>query len=41
MADLDFFEYGEILDLIIEKGNDGEKYDRIATQEDIQRFKRM
>lgn len=41
IADLDFFEYGEILDLIIEKSNDGEKYDQIATQEDFDRFKRM
>ena len=41
IADLDFFEYGEVIDLIIEKGNDSEKYDQLATQEDFDRFKRM
>lgn len=41
IADLDLFEYGEILDLIIEKNNDSEKYDQVATQEDFDNFKRM
>lgn len=41
IADLDLFEYGEILDLIIEKSNDGEKYNQIATQADFDNFKRM
>jgi len=35
---LDFFEVGEILDILIEHGNDGEKYDRVGSQEDMDRF---
>ena len=38
ISDLDFFELGEIYDLLIEHSNDGESYDRIATQEDMDRF---
>jgi hypothetical protein len=35
---LDFLEVGDILDILIERSNDGESYDRIATQEDMDRF---
>ena len=38
LPDLDFFEVGEIMDILTERGNDGESYDRIATQEDMDRF---
>lgn len=38
ISDLHFFEIGEITDLLIEKRNDGEKYDRIATQEEMDKF---
>ena len=35
---LDFLEVGEILDILIEHGNDGEHYNTIASQEDMDRF---
>lgn len=35
---LHFFDYGEIMDMLIERGNDGEKYDYVATQADFDRF---
>lgn len=38
LADLDNLEYGEVTDMIIERGNDDHKYQRIATQEDFDRF---
>ena len=38
LPDLDFFEVGEILDILTERSNDGESYNRIATQEDMDRF---
>ena len=38
ISDLHFFEIGEITDLLIEKRNDGEEYNRIATQEEMDRF---
>lgn len=38
LADLDNLEYGEVTDMIIEHGNDDHKYQRIATQEDYDRF---
>ena len=38
IADLDFFEFGEVVDILIERGNDWEHYDRVATQEDMDRF---
>lgn len=34
LTDLDFLEYGEVLDLIIESGNDHCEYDRIAGPDD-------
>ena len=38
ISDLDFFELGEIYDILIEHGNDSESYDDIATQEWMDRF---
>lgn len=38
LPDLDFFEVGEILDILTERSNDGESYARVATQEDMDRF---
>lgn len=38
LDDLDSLEYGFIMDLITESGNDGEKYQELATQEDFDRF---
>ena len=38
ISDLDFFELGELYDILMEHGNDAESYDRIATQEDMDRF---
>ena len=38
ISDLDFFELGEIYDILVEHGNDGEEYVRVATQEDMDRF---
>lgn len=38
LDDLDRLEYGFILDLITESGNDGEHYNQLATQEDFDRF---
>ena len=35
---LPYFDYGEIVDLLIERGNDGEEYDYVATQSDFDRF---
>jgi len=36
--DLHDLDYGMVQDLLIEKGNDAEKYDYVATQEDFDRF---
>lgn len=38
MNDLDYLNYGEVVDMMIEAGNDKEEYDYIATQEDFDRF---
>ena len=38
MADLDFLEYGEIMDMFVEAGNDSYEYDELATQEDMDRW---
>lgn len=38
MSDLAALDYGMIGDMIIERGNDAEKYDYVATQEDFDRF---
>lgn len=38
LDDLDSLEYGFIMDLITESGNDGETYQQLATQDDMDRF---
>lgn len=38
VQDLAVLDYGMIVDMMIERGNDGEKYDYVATQEDFDRF---
>lgn len=38
MSDLDLLDVGMVYDLIIEKGNDGEDYDILATQADFDKF---
>lgn len=38
MDDLDCLEYGTVIDMMTEAGNDGEAYDFVATQEDFNRF---
>ena len=37
-SDLLYLEYGTVLDMMVEQGNDGEKYQYLATQEDFDRF---
>ena len=38
ISDLDLLTIGLVLDMWTEKGNDGIKYDRLATQEDFDKF---
>ena len=38
VADMAALDYGMIVDMMIERGNDDEKYDYVATQEDFDRF---
>ena len=38
LSDLDMLDYGFVLDMFTERANDEEKYDYIATQEDMDRF---
>ena len=38
MSDLECFSYGEVLDLMVESGNDSHEYSYIATKEDAARF---
>ena len=38
LDDLDSLEYGMVLDMLTENGNDSETYDKIATQEDFDRW---
>lgn len=38
IADLDFLEFGEVTDLIIERGNDDYKYRQVAIQADFDSF---
>jgi hypothetical protein len=38
LPDLDELDYGFVLDMIIEGGNDGQKYQQVATQEDFDKF---
>lgn len=37
-SDLCFLDEGMVTDMIIERGNDGEEYHQIATQDDFDRF---
>lgn len=38
LADLEYLECGDITDMLIERGNDGEEWQQVATQEDYDRF---
>ena len=38
LDDLDGLEYGVVVDMMIEAGNDGCEYQQLATQEDFDRF---
>ena len=38
IRDLDLLTIGMVLDIWTEKGNDGVKYDRVASQEDFDKF---
>ena len=37
-SDLCNLEYGFVTDLLVEKANDAEEYDYVATQDDFDRF---
>lgn len=37
-SDLCDIEYGVVMDMLIEKANDAEEYDYVATQSDMDRF---
>lgn len=37
-SDLCHIEYGVVMDMLIEKANDAEEYDYVATQSDMDRF---
>lgn len=37
-SDLSDLEYGFVMDMLIERGNDAEDWDYVATQEDFDRF---
>lgn len=39
MADLETLNYGDVLDMMIEFGNDSYEYKQIATQADFDRFR--
>lgn len=38
LQDLDYIEYGELVDMTIERSNDNQDYPQLATQEDFDRF---
>lgn len=38
LSELSLLDYGVVTDMLIEKGNDGEKYRQIATQDDMDRI---
>lgn len=38
MSDLDLLDVGMVFDILIESANDNEEYNKIATQEDIDRY---
>lgn len=37
-SDLHLLDYGTVMDMLIEKGNDNEEYHELATQDDFDRF---
>lgn len=37
-SELHYLEYGAVVDMMIEKGNDSFEYKELATQEDFDRF---
>lgn len=38
LSDLDNLDYGHVMDIVIESGNDNCEYKQVATQEDFDRF---
>lgn len=38
IPELDFLEYGEVLDMMTESANDNYKYKQVANQSDFDRF---
>ena len=38
ILELDYLEYGEVLDMMTESANDNHKYKQIATQSDYDKF---
>ncbi len=38
LADLDYLEFGEVMDIITERSNDDAKYNQVASQADFDRF---
>lgn len=38
LSDLDFLEYGTVMDMMTESSNDGAEYDYLPTQEDFDAF---
>ncbi len=38
ISDLDDLEFGQVIDLIVESGNDHEQYAEVATQDDFDAF---
>lgn len=38
IADLDLLECGQVMDIVIEAGNDNETYNQLATQADFDKF---
>jgi len=38
LPDLDYLDYGELLDILTESSNDHETYQEIATQSDYDKF---
>lgn len=38
LSELSLLDYGVVTDMLIEKGNDGETYRQVATQEDMDKI---
>ena len=38
LSELDFIEYGQIIDMMTEAANDSYKYKQVATQSDFDKF---